>query len=42
MHQRHLFLGGAAVSLTAACSPAPDAPTAATQIVHPPTRARPA
>jgi len=29
MHQRHLLLAGAAVALTAACSPTPDAPTAA-------------
>jgi hypothetical protein len=29
MHQRHLLFAGAAVALTAACSPTPDAPTAA-------------
>jgi hypothetical protein len=29
MHQRHLLLMGAAIALTAACSPTPDAPTAA-------------
>ena len=32
MRQRHLFLAGAAVTLTAACSPAPEAPTTAVQL----------
>jgi hypothetical protein len=32
MRQRHLFLAGAAVTLTAACSPAPEAPSTAAQL----------
>ena len=32
MRQRHLFLAGAAVTLTAACSPAPEAPSTAVQL----------
>jgi hypothetical protein len=32
MRQRHLFLAGAAVALTAACSPTPEAPTASSQL----------
>lgn len=32
MRQRHLFLTGAAVTLTAACSPAPEAPSIAAQL----------